>query len=315
MHEVATGDETPRRAARHRRRGRSLASRRQWWGFVFVLPVVLFFAIFSVYPIFYGLYLSFTDFTLLRPPEWVGVANYVNLWNDPLFRKAINVTLVFVLGSTVPVWILSLLAALLFFQRFHGREVLKALFFLPVLPSLVVVSIVWKLLLHPNGAWTSILAPLLGRSEIHWLNSIDLAPLSVIVVQNWAIIPFFMLIWLAGLTGIPNELREAAQIDGATAIQSFLRVQLPLLRPTAVLVAAISTIQAFQGFILQYVMTPDKGGPADSTTTLALLIWKYGFQYFRMGEAAAISIILFAVILVITTLQLVLTRSDTAVGH
>ncbi|MEX2541995.1 MAG: sugar ABC transporter permease [Trueperaceae bacterium] len=301
-------------AARAPRRS-SLLRSRKWWGFAFVLPVVLFFGAFSIFPIAYGFYLSLTDFTLLRSPEWVGARNYVNLWHDGLFQQAVRVTIGFVLGTTVPVWILSLLAALLFFQRFPARGMFKALFFLPVLPSLVVVSIVWKVLLHPDGILTSMVGPIVGMSEINWLNSAVLAPWSMIIVQNWATIPFFMLIWLAGLSGIPTELREAALIDGANRLQAFLRVELPMLRPTAVLVAAVSTIQAFQGFILQYVMSPDKGGPADSTTTLALLIWKYGFQYFRMGEAAAISVILFLIILLVTFLQLVLGRADTPVGR
>jgi multiple sugar transport system permease protein len=299
----------PRADARVRRRS-TLWSRRQWWGLVFALPAVLFFSLFSVYPILSGFYLSLTDFTLLRPPEWVGLENYQSLWRDPLFHNALRVTLVFVAGTTIPVWVLSLLAAILFFQEFRGRELLKALFFLPVLPSLVVVSIVWKLLLHPNGVVNDLVAPLVGGRALLWLHSTDLAPLVMIVVQNWTIIPFFMLIWLAGLSGIPTELREAALIDGASRAQSFMRIELPLLRPTAVLIAAISTIQAFQGFILQFVLAADQGGPADSTTTLALLVWKYGFQYFRMGEAAAISVVLFAIILAITLLQLAIGRSE-----
>jgi multiple sugar transport system permease protein len=301
-------DRAPARTAERRRS--TLWSRRQWWGLVFALPAVAFFAVFSVYPILSGFYLSLTDFTLLRPPEWVGVANYASLLGDPLFHNALSVTLVFVLGTTVPVWVLSLLAALLFFQRFRGRELLKAIFFLPVLPSLVVVSIVWRLMLHPNGVINDALAPIIGSRGMLWLHSTELAPLVMIAVQSWTIIPFFMLIWLAGLSGIPTELREAALIDGANPIQSFLRVELPLLRPTAVLVAAISTIQAFQGFILQFVLAVDQGGPADSTTTLALLVWKYGFQYFRMGEAAAMSVVLFVIILVITLIQLAVGRSE-----
>lgn len=290
-------------------------ARRRWWGLLFVTPVVLFFAVFMIYPIFNGLYLSFTNFTLLRPPEWVGAQNYINLLQDRLFLKSFSVTLWFVLGTTGPVWILSLLAAILFFQKFWGREFFKSVFFLPVLPSLVVVSIVWKILLHPNGILTQLVSPFTGVSEIRWLHNVNLAPISMILVQNWAAIPFFMLIWLAGLSGISQELRDSAKIDGANNIQSFLYVEFPLLRPTAVLVAALSTIQAFQGFILQYVMSPDQGGPANSTTTLALLVWKYGFQYFRMGDAAAISVILFVIILSVTALQLWLGRSEDYTGR
>jgi multiple sugar transport system permease protein len=266
---------------------------------------VVFFAAFSVYPVLSGLYLSFTDFTLLRSPEWVGLQNYRDLAQDRLFWKSLRVTLVFVAGSTIPVWVLSLLAAILFSQRFRGREFLKALFFVPVLPSLVVVAVIWRVLLHPSGVVTAVTRPFVGGpAEMNWLSSIDLAPLSMIIVHNWSIIPFYMLIWLAGLMNIPNELREAARIDGARNVQVFWSIDLPLLRPTAVLVAAISSINAFQGFILQYVLSPGYGGPADSTTTLGLLIWKYGFQYFRMGHAAAISVILFAIIMVVTLVQL-----------
>ncbi len=288
----------------------SVISRRQYWGLVFVLPTVIFFCVFFLYPILSGFVLSLTDFTLLRPPVWVGLQNYVDLFKDRLFLKSISVTFTYVLGSTVPVWALSLLAALLFFQRFPGRETLKVLFFSPLLPSIAVVSVIWKVLLHPNGVLTAIVGPLFNTGEIRWLNDVTLSPLSLILAHDWAIIPFYMLIWLAGLTAIPQELRDAALVDGANKIQSFLRVELPLLRPTAVFVASISTINAFQGFVLQYVVAPDQGGPVDVNTTMGIVIWRYGFQFYRMGDAAAVSVVLFAMILVVTLIQLRLGRSD-----
>ena len=131
-----------------------------------------------------------------------------------------------------------------------------------------------------------------------------------VVVHDWHIAPFYMIIWLSGLTSIPPELRDAARVDGANALQSFLRVELPLLKPTAVFVAAISTIRAFQGFSIQFVLSPSQGGPLDVNTTLGIVIWKYGFQFFRMGDAAAISVVLFAFILIFTLFQLRLGRSD-----
>ncbi len=288
----------------------SLYSRRQMWGFVFVLPCVLFFAVFMLYPMLSGMYLSLTKFTLLNPPRFCGLENYQNLLNDRLFIKSVGVTLRYVLGSTIPVWGLSLLAALLFFQKFPGREIFKTLFFLPVLPSLTVVSIVWLVLLNPTGLLTNLLHPLTGQGQIRWLSDVHLTPIMMIVVNNWSTIPFYMLIWLAGLNGIPTELREAALVDGASRVTSFLRVELPLLRPTAVLIAAVSSITAFQGFNLQYVLAPNHGGPVDSNTTLGIVIWKYGFQYYRMGDAAAVSVILFLVILIITMVQLRLGRSE-----
>ena len=262
---------------------RSVIKRRQDWGLFFVLPAVIFFVVFFLYPLVSGFALSLTDFTLLRPPVWVGFQNYIDLLSDRLFLKSVNVTIGFVLGSTVPTWVLSLLAAVLFYQRFPGRETLKLLFFSPLLPSVAVVSIVWTVLLHPSGILTSIIGPLIGQSEITWLHDLQLSPIVIILARVWSVIPFYMLIWLAGLTAIPQELRDAARVDGANRIQSFLRVELPLLRPTAVFVMAISTISAFQTFTLQFVIAPNQGGPVDVNTTMGVVIWKYGFSVFPNG--------------------------------
>jgi len=268
------------------------------------LPAVAFFATFSVFPVLFGIWISLTDYNLLDEPLWVGFANYRNLLHDQLFLIAFKNTLVFVLGATLPVWVLSLLAALLFDQAFRGRELLKTLFFLPVLPPVVVVAVVWRLLLHPNGVMTWIAGGYRGVTAIPWLASTRLAPIAMIVVHDWAVVPFFMVIWLAGLAGVPRHLREAARIDGASAWEVFWNVDLPQLRSTAVLVAALSSINAFQTFTLQYAMSPDPGGPANSTLVLGLLVLKYGFQYFRMGDAAAVSVVMFAMILAVTAIQL-----------
>jgi multiple sugar transport system permease protein len=289
---------------------RTLIERRQYWGLVFVLPTVIFFAIFFLYPVITGFYYSFTNFTLLRPPVFVGVQNYLDLLKDRQFLRSIGVTLGFVAGTTLPVWVLSLAAAVVFFQKFRWRETLKLLFFTPVLPSLIVVAIVWRILMEPGGILTNIIAPFTGKGEINWLNDTFLSPLSMILINNWTTIPFYMLIWLAGLTGIPTELRDAAKVDGANSYQTFFNVELPLLRPTAVFVATISTINAFQGFTLQYAISPGRGGPVDSNLTMGLLIWKYGFQYYRMGTAAAVSVVLFAIILIVTAIQLWSSRGE-----
>jgi multiple sugar transport system permease protein len=249
-----------------------------------------------------------TRYDLLSPPRYVGLDNYFALLHDRLFLRSVGSTLIFVIGSTIPVWVASLLLALLFETPFRGREFSKALLFTPVLLPLVVVAVVWKVLLHPNGFLTELVGPLFGLSEVRWLTDIALSPYAVIFVHNWTAIPFFMVIWLAGLSGISDEVRDAAKLDGASLTQAFFYVILPLLKPTAVLVTALSTINAFQGFILQYVMTPDRGGPADANLTLGVLIWKYGFQYYRMGAAAAVSVVLFGVILLVTIVQLWLGR-------
>ena len=197
---------------------------------------------------------------------------------------------------------------MLFDQTFRGRDVLKSIFFLPVLPPIVVIAVVWRLLLHPNGVTTSAIGWFNGTTEIPWLADTILAPLSMIVVHDWAVIPFFMLIWLAGLAGISPEVRDQARIDGAGAVARFWHIELPLLRQTSLLVASLSTINAFQSFPLQFILSADQGGPANSTLVLGLLVFKYGFQYFRMGDAAAVSVVMFAMILLITLIQLWLGR-------
>jgi multiple sugar transport system permease protein len=289
---------------------KGLIARRQYWGLLFVLPTVIFFAVFFLYPIISGFLYSLTNFTLLRPPVWVGLQNYQALFKDRLFLKSISVTLGFVAGTTIPVWIISLLAAVIFFQKFRGRDFLKAVFFSPVLPSLVVVAVVWRILLHPSGILTTLLRPFTGLGEINWLNDPVLSPISMVLINDWTIIPFYMLIWLAGLTGIPQELLDAARVDGANKLQSFLRIELPLLRPTAIFITTITTINAFQGFTLQYSISPGRGGPIDVNTTLGLLIWKYGFQFYRMGDASAISVVLFGMIMLVTAIQLWLSRGE-----
>lgn len=257
-----------------------------------------------------GIYYSLTDFTLLRPPEYVGLQNFQDLLKDRLFLKSISVTLGYVAGSTLPVWVLSLFAAVVFFEKFPGREFLKTLFFTPVLPSLVVAATVWLALVNPNGLLTAVVRPFTGLAEINWLTNPNLSPITMILVHDWTAIPFYMLIWLAGLTGVPADLRDAARVDGANRFQTFLNVELPLLRPTAVFVASISMINAFQAFTLQFTLSPGQGGPVDVNTTMGLLIWKYGFQYYRMGDAAAVSVVLFAIIMIVTALQLAFNRGD-----
>ncbi len=298
------------RSAARKQSKTSFIARRQRWGLYFVLPTVIFFAIFFLYPILSGIYYSLTKFTLLKPPVYVGFQNFEALLHDRLFLKSITVTLGYVAGSTFPVWVLSLFAAVVFFQKFRGREFLKMLFFAPVLPSLVVVATVWIVLVNPNGLLTAVIRPFTGQAETNWLTNPTLSPITMIMIHDWTAIPFYMLIWLAGLTGVPEDLRDAARVDGANHLQTFLHIELPLLRPTSVFVASISMINAFQAFTLQYTLSPGRGGPVDVNTTMGLLIWKYGFQYYRMGDAAAVSVVLFAMIMIVTALQLTLSRGE-----
>ena len=281
---------------------REFLYRRSVYGILFVAPAMLFFLVFSLYPTLNGFYLSLTEYTLLKPPKFVGIENYIKLAVNDQFQNGLKVTLWFLLGTTVPKWILSLALAMLFLVPFRGREFFKTLYFTPTLLSAVVVSLVWKLLLDPNGVMSILAMPITNDPDTLWLADKVLTPISLIFVDDWAGIPFFMIIWIAGLVGIPRVFYEAAIIDGTTRWQAFRHITLPLLRPTILFVIVISTINSFQSFALQYVMT--RGGPSDLTTTIALLVYNYGFNYFRMGQAAAMSVFMFFVIIVMTLIYI-----------
>ncbi len=287
---------------------REFLYRRRVYGVLFVAPAMLFFLVFSLYPTLNGFYLSLTEYTLLKPPVFVGFENYTKLAGNDQFQNGVKVTLWFLLGTTVPKWILSLALAMLFLAPFRGREFFKTLYFTPTLLSAVVVSLVWKLLLDPNGVISALARPITRDPDTLWLSDRILTPISLIFVDDWAGIPFFMIIWIAGLVGIPRVFYEAALIDGTTRWQAFLHVTLPLLRPTILFVVVISTINSFQSFALQYVMT--RGGPSDLTTTIALLVYNYGFNYFRMGQAAAMSVFMFFVIILITLVYIRSVRAE-----
>lgn len=287
---------------------REFLYRRRVYGVLFVAPAMLFFLVFSLYPTLNGFYLSLTEYTLLKPPVFVGFENYTKLAGNDQFQNGVKVTLWFLLGTTVPKWILSLALAMLFLAPFRGREFFKTLYFTPTLLSAVVVSLVWKLLLDPNGVISALAKPITRDPDTLWLADRILTPISLIFVDDWAGIPFFMIIWIAGLVGIPRVFYEAALIDGTTRWQAFLHVTLPLLRPTILFVVVISTINSFQSFALQYVMT--RGGPSDLTTTIALLVYNYGFNYFRMGQAAAMSVFMFFVIILITLIYIRSVRAE-----
>lgn len=269
---------------------------------------MIFFFLFNIYPMISGLYYSLTRFTLLKPPVFIGLDNFINLLEDKQFRNAVWVTVAFVIGTTIPQWILSLALALLFKGNFRFKQTYKVLFFAPALLSGVVVSLVWKLLFDPRGIINYLLAPLAGTPEIFWLGTSALAPYALMIVANWAEFGYLMLIWLAGLVAIPAEFYDAAAIDGAGRWHRFRHVTMPLLKPTTVFVMVTTLIGAFQAFNLQYVMTA--GGPNDSTTTMALMVYKSGFQYFKMGEAAAISVFMFLAIIAITLIQIRLMRAE-----
>ncbi|GIK37165.1 MAG: sugar ABC transporter permease [Anaerolineae bacterium] len=294
-----------RTAARRPRLG--VYTRQRLWGLTFVLPALLFFIIFDFYPMLRAFYLSLTDYNLLASPQFVGLENYATLLADKRFVRAVSNTAGYMLGTTMPLWVLSLGAALLFNRRFRGRGFFQLLYFTPVVLSGVPVAMVWRVLFHPKGLINAALSPFIAE-PLPWLTSAALAPLALIIMTIWQEVGFYFIIFLAGLQDIPEELYEAARIDGASNWQAFWRITLPLLKPTSLFVMIISFIHAFQSFGNQYVLT--RGGPSDATNVIALHIYSTSFTSLRLGYAAAMSLVMFAVIIAFTLVQMRLVRAE-----
>jgi ABC-type sugar transport system permease subunit len=289
------------------RRGLTIYTKRRLWGLAFVVPTFLFFAIFAFYPMVNAFVISFTDYNLVTAPKFVGLTNYVHMLTDARFKIMIGNTLGFVVGSTIPTILISLALALVLQRKFLGRDLVRTLYFLPVIFSGVVVAIVWRLLYHPYGLINTLLEPIIQDTP-HWITSTALAPWALIILNIWQSVGFYMVIFIAGLQNIPEDFYESAKVDGANLSQSFWYITLPLLKPTSLLVLVISMINFFQTFTYQYVMT--KGGPGDATNVISLYIYTNAFQYQYMGYASAMSIVMFLFIMVLTLIQFRVVRTE-----
>jgi multiple sugar transport system permease protein len=277
-------------------------------GWVFVLPALSLIGVFFFLPVLGGLALSFTDFDIYaigRPDtaRFMGIANYAQVLTNPMFWKALGNTFMFVLiGGPLSV-ITSLVAALLVSSklvRYPG--LFRSIFFMPVVTTLVAVAIVWRYLYHPQYGLLNWVLGAVGIHPIDWLGDPHWAMFAIIVMAVWKNFGYNMLIFVAGLQSIPEEQYEAARLDGASAWGQFVHVTLPGLAPTFLFVGVMTMLGNFQLFSEPYVMT--QGGPLKATTTVVLLMYEEGFRWWRMGLASAIAFVLFAIMLVGTTIQM-----------
>lgn len=267
---------------------------------LFLGPSVIGTLVFLIGPIVASLGLSFTSWDLLTPPKFVGLGNYGDLTSDPDFLAALGHTLTFIAGYVPPVLALGLLVAVALNGALPGRGFMRVLYFLPVVSSWVAVSLVWRWLLNPSFGLVNNLLLAVGVTGPAWLFDPHWAMPAVIVTSLWKDTGFVMTILLAGLQAIPGEYFEAASIDGATGTQQLRFITLPLLIPSLVFALTISLISSFQVFDQVYVMT--QGGPAGATTVLIERVVRNAFTYNRMGYAAAMSWVVFALVFVSSTL-------------
>jgi len=267
--------------------------------FLFLIPVFVLYIIFVVSPAISTVYLSFTQFSGFDKPTWIGFENYHRVIGDPQTQKTLFNTLYFTAGTVFLSIILSLLLAVLLNQPLKGRVLYRTIIYLPVVAPMLAVAFVWKFMFDssPSGL-INYLASIFGIEAKQWLSDTRLAMPCVILVSVWKVLGYNMVIFLAGLQGIPSQIYEAAEIDGAGFFQKFFNVTIPLLKPVTTFVFITSTINAFQAFEQIYGMT--SGGPANSTYTLAYLIYVKGFRSLKFGEASALGVILVLVVLMLS---------------
>ncbi len=270
----------------------------------FLFPSYAIFVVFIFIPLVYSFYLSFFKYSLLSygAPKFVGLGNYLTLLHDEAFWISLKNTLVYTVGTVFPTMAIGLLLAVIMNRQLWLRNLLRTLYFIPVVTSLVAASIIWSLVLDSTDAGlVNGLLIKLGIAPQAWLSSSKWALFSVIVMSIWKNIGYVMLIYLAGLQSIPDQLYEAVSIDGAGEIGKFFHITLPLLKPTTAFVFTTSMISSFQVFTPVYVMTG--GGPGYSSNTIVNYLYQRGFQDFKMGYASTIAYALFAILFAITVLQ------------
>ena len=306
-------DYSVRSQASPRRRRLRWRPDQQWEAYLLLLPSLAGFLVFVILPVAGSFGLSFVKWNLLRPPEFVGISNYVQLLTrDPIFWKVVRNT-VFFMVTIVPLQLaLGLAAAVALNRAIRGLMVYRVIYFMPVVTTIVAGAIVFQFLLNRNyGPLASLIWWLAEVTSLpiqppDWLNSTRWSKPAVVLLTLWKNTGFTMVVYLAALQGVPEDLYDAASVDGASAWRRFRHVTLPLISPTTFFLFVFQMIGAFQLFAEPYTMT--RGGPAQSSLTVVYYIYQNAFEYGRMGKASAIAWFLFAFIFIFTIVQTRLQR-------
>ncbi|MCL4250095.1 MAG: sugar ABC transporter permease [Anaerolineae bacterium] len=269
--------------------------------YLFVLPYLIFFLAFRLGPALVGLGMAFTNWRIVGQPDWVGFSNFEAMTRDTRFLDALRNTAVFTV-LTVPLLIIVGLALAIFMnQPRRGRTIGRVAVFIPYVLMSTVVGVLWTWMLERDFGLVNSYLKYLGIAPVPWLLNENVALYGIILTTIWWTVGYSMVLFLAGLQDIPEELYEAARIDGASPWALFRFVTIPLLSPTIFLVALLSIINSFQVFDQAYVMT--SGGPGTSTLTLVQYVYTAAFQFSRMGYGAAIAVVLFVILIAIALIQ------------
>jgi multiple sugar transport system permease protein len=266
-----------------------------------IVPATIILAVINLYPFFYALNLSFHRWNMARPArgyEFVGLANYAAAFSDPRFLNSITRTVIFVVCAVSIEFLLGFGIAFVLNTNLKGMDLIRKIVIVPVMVMPIVASLIWFYMFNQRYGIVNWALGLVGIPPQAWLTSKTLAMPSLIIADVWQWTPFMMLVILAGLRALPEYVYEAAQIDGLSRWQTFRRVTLPLLTPTILIIVLLRIMDAFKLFDLVYTMTT--GGPAGSTETLSYYIYIQAFQFFELGYAAALAILMLILIIIIS---------------
>jgi len=271
---------------------------------VYTLPAVLFVLIMMVFPIIYTFRISFYEWSMsaVTPPLWVGFDNYWALLTDVRFWKSVSNTFYFTIVALFIEVILGVAIALLFSRKFRGKNAIKTLFMLPMVATPVAMGLVWMLIYEPTIGVANSIIKSLGFKPLLWLASKSEVIPSLILIDVWQWTPLIALIVMAGLTTLPSEPYEAADVDGASAWRKFISITLPLLRPTIIVAAMLRLIDVLKTFDIIYATT--QGGPGFASETLNIYGYVLAFQYFKLGMASALLVIFFMIVMGLTLIMI-----------
>jgi multiple sugar transport system permease protein len=273
--------------------------RRLMTGLLFISPWILGFLAFRVYPFLASLYYSFTFYPVLQDPKWIGIRNYVNLFDDPRFLTSLWNSSYYAIGAVPLGALFGIFLAMLLNMRVKGLSVFRTIFFLPSITPVVAAAIVWLWMFNPRIGLINYFLSLVGIHGPAWMGDPQWAKPALILMSIWSV-GNAVVIYLAALQDVPRELLEAASLDGAKAMQKIRYVTLPMISPVILFNVIVGLIAAFQLFTQVHVMTDGQGSPADSTLMMSIYLFQSAFAFFKMGYASAQAWILFLIIVAFT---------------
>lgn len=270
--------------------------------YILILPTIIGLIVFTASPVLASLYYSFTRWNLLSTPKWQAFDNYIELLTeDPLFWITIKNTAYYVVGTVPTGTVLALALAIALNQKIRFVAVFRTIYFLPVVSSVVAISVLWLWLYQSDFGLVNEVLRFFGFRGVRWLSSVTWAMPAIMIMSIWHGLGYNIVIFIAGLQGIPQDYYEAATVDGANSWHKFINITIPLLSPVTFFVLTLSVITSFQVFAQAYVMT--RGGPVSATKTIVYYLFIQGFENFHMGYASALAYVLFVIIVSLTLFQ------------